>query len=225
VRRLRPTETIDLECLSPIVWRGCGAAPAFVFDVDRAAGGFACFALKIETRGESPTIKFDQGGGFSDLAALSFKSFPLAFYHLPVERIPAGARMMFVPCSRPETFRFVAFKTSNAILVAVLHYLFNLRYHEDCDRRSRIAGNDVALGRDKDEREAHLQVLPRRLGRSRAARSGGQRDLGEAQARHVAEGDRCRDARERADDGAIYAADLLRLADLRHIARISAGSR
>lgn len=128
MRYLRASRTDDVEAIAPLHWRSTGQKPGFVFDIAARPGAFACFLLNSAIGEDNPKISFDQGGGFTDVSALRLKSFPFAFYHLPTERVPAGARLRFSPSSAKRTFRFVAFQTSNAFLVAVLHYLFNLRY-------------------------------------------------------------------------------------------------
>jgi len=119
-----------LERLSPVVYTSTGPEPGFVYDVDPAAGSLIAFFL-VEGRGTLvPRITFDQGDGFNDITALVLKSFPFTFYHVSLERVRDLRRLRFQPCREPATFRFVAFQTSNTILVAVLHYLFNLRYQK-----------------------------------------------------------------------------------------------
>ena len=130
MKGLAPTETFELECLSPIVWRSTGLAPGLVYDMRPARGTFIGFFLKVAEGDSSPKIVFDQGAGFTDLSSLTLKNFPFAFYHLRADHVPAGSRMRLQPCGRPTTFHLVAFQTSSGILVAVLHYLFNLRYQD-----------------------------------------------------------------------------------------------
>ena len=120
-----------LERLSPVVYATTGETPGFVFDIDPAAGRLVGFFL-TRARGQlAPRIFFDEGDGFSDVNTLVLKSFPFAFYHVSRERRGGLRRLRFEPCKTDAaTFRFLAFQTSNGILVAVLHYLFNLRYQK-----------------------------------------------------------------------------------------------
>ena len=126
MRRLAPTSTSGMERAAPFTWRGRDDDPGFVFDV--AGGGFVGFFLMTRDGENAPRITFDEGSGFSDVTALNLKAFPFAFYHVSLERIRHLQRLRFRPRNEPGTFRFVAFHTTNAVLVAVLHFLFNLRY-------------------------------------------------------------------------------------------------
>ena len=128
VKRLVPTATHGLERVAPLAWRSGDDDPGFVFDVSGSLDGFVGFFL-MTTDGEgAPRITFDEGAGFNDITALNLKAFPFAFYHVSLERIRHLKRLRFRPRNGAGPFRFIAFRTSNAVLVAVLHYLFNLRY-------------------------------------------------------------------------------------------------
>ena len=128
VKRFAPVSINGLEQLSPVVWRSEADDPGFVFEVGAGAGRFIGFFLKAGDGTMAPRITFDDGDGFSEITALTLKAFPFAFYHVSLERLRDLRRLRFRPCQQSGTFRFAAFQTSNAILVAVLHYLFNLRY-------------------------------------------------------------------------------------------------
>ena len=119
-----------LKRLSPVVYASTGADPGLVFEIDPAHGPLVGFFL-VRARGDlAPRITFDQGDGFSDITALVLKSFPIAFYHVSRDRLRDLRRLRFQPCGELATFRFLAFQTRNSILVAILHYLFNLRYQK-----------------------------------------------------------------------------------------------
>lgn len=179
MRRLTPVETSALEDHSPIVWSSHGEDPGLVFDIDPAGGAFICFFLSAATAELAPRITFDEGGGFNDLTALTLKSFPFAFYHVSLARMRDMRRLRFRPCKSPGLFKFVAFQTSSAILVAVLHFLFNLRYQNiglvapDAKGRpgriqaiksnvARIAKffGDVSKGGGVRVQEGSLEMLP-----------------------------------------------------------------
>lgn len=128
VRQLRPRATPGLEKLSPIVWSGDGDEALFEFAIDPAAGSFLCFFLQGPSASVAPKLSFDEGDGFNDVSILVLKSFPFAFYHVSLDRMRDLRRLRFRPCSGPATFRFLAFQTSNSLLVAICHFLFNLRY-------------------------------------------------------------------------------------------------
>ncbi len=128
VRRMVPVSTNGLEQLSPVVWRGEDDDPGFVFDVSSDTGRFIGFFLKAGEGSMAPRMTFDDGEGFDEIHALTLKAFPFAFYHVSLERLRNLRRLRFRPCQGAGTFRFAAFDTSNAVLIAVLHYLFNLRY-------------------------------------------------------------------------------------------------
>ncbi len=128
MRRLIPTSTSGLKPVAPLAWRSGGKDPGFVFEVSNGAAGFIGFFLTTRDGENAPRITFDDGAGFSDITALNLKAFPFAFYHISLERTRHLQRLRFRPRDEAGIFRFVAFRTSNAILIAVLHYLFNLRY-------------------------------------------------------------------------------------------------
>ena len=130
LRRLTPEATDELEQLSPVVWRSGGNDPGFVFDVDPAGGGFIGFFLMAVDKETAPRITFDDGSGFGEISALTMKGFPFAFYHVSLARKRGLKRLRFRPCKGPGTIRFVALQTANSILIAILHFLFNLRYQK-----------------------------------------------------------------------------------------------
>ena len=125
---MRPRATPGLRSLSPIVWSGEGEDALFEYVVDAAAGSFLCFFLAGPAASVAPRLSFDEGGGFSETSGRALKGFPFAFYHVSLDRLRDLRRLRFRPCSAPATFRFFAFQMANPLLVAVLHFLFNLRY-------------------------------------------------------------------------------------------------
>ena len=130
MRLLEPTALDEVERLSPVVYVSRGEEPGLVFEVDPLKGSLVGFFL-MRARGQLvPRIQLDRGDGFNDVTALVLKSFPFAFYHVSRERMRDLRRLRFVPCREPATFRLLAFQTHNSILVAILHYLFNLRYQK-----------------------------------------------------------------------------------------------
>ncbi|WP_158812116.1 glycosyltransferase family 2 protein [Beijerinckia sp. L45] len=130
MRYLAPTETERLEQASPVVWTSTGDDPGFIFHISPGQTRFIGFFLST-ARGEiAPKIAFDQGSGFNDMTALSLKAFPFAFYHIALDKMREVERLRFRPATGEATFRFLPFQTDNAILVAILHYLFNLRYQK-----------------------------------------------------------------------------------------------
>ncbi len=130
-RYLAPVETHDLEQASPLVWTSHGENPGFVFDIREKRSGFVGFFL-MTARGElAPKITFDQGAGFNELTAIVLKSFPFAFYHVSLDKMREVERLRFRPSrGGTVTFRFLPLRMNNAILVAILHFLFNLRYQK-----------------------------------------------------------------------------------------------
>ena len=131
VRALRPVATEGgLTQLSPIVWRCEGEEGAFVFDVEPIRRNFVGLFLRAGVHA-APKISFDGGEGFNDLSAIVFRSFPFGFYHISLGTVGAARRFRFRACAEgPTTFRFLAFECGQPLLVAVLHYLFNLRYQK-----------------------------------------------------------------------------------------------
>ncbi len=120
----------DLDPASPIVWTTSGPDPHFVFELAAGEARFIGFFL-AKARGElAPKISFDQGSGFSELTAHSLKVFPFAFYHVAVDRMRDVRAIRFRPCIGPATFRFLPLAINSGVLVAILHYLFNLRYQK-----------------------------------------------------------------------------------------------
>ena len=128
MRVLVPSEVVDLEQASPVVWTSRGEDPGFVFEVEPGQGGFVGFFLATAPGEAAPRITFDQGAGFSEPTALSLKPFPFAFYHVALDKVRGVARIRFRPCAGGAVFRFLPVRTNNAVAVAILHYLFNLRY-------------------------------------------------------------------------------------------------
>ncbi len=128
MKYLRPSRVEDLDALSPIVWASTGAEPTFVFDVAPTQTGFICFFLRPRRGALMPRLAFNQGADFSTASALSLPAFPLGFYHVAIDRMDGLEEVSLRPCTEPATFQLLAFRTKNAALVAVLHYLFNLRY-------------------------------------------------------------------------------------------------
>ena len=125
---------VSLERLAPLsllVYETTGDAPGFVYDIDPAAGRFVGIFL-ARAHGELvPRLLFDEGDGFSQVNTLVLKSFPFAFYHVSRERKGGLRRLRFEPCKTGSAkFRLLTFQTSNGVFVAVLHYLFNLRYQK-----------------------------------------------------------------------------------------------
>lgn len=127
---MSPAETHGLQQHSPIVWSSLDEDPAFVFDVSSRSQPFVCFFLKVGEAHAAPKVSFDQGEDFNDLSALIFRAFPIGFYHVSLANVGSVRRIRFRPCQGRTTFRFLAFRTGQPLLVAILHYLFNLRYQK-----------------------------------------------------------------------------------------------
>ena len=131
MRLLRPVATDgDMTQLSPIVWCCGDAEGAFVFDATEIARPFVGFFLQAGDRA-APKISFDAGEGFNELSAIVFRAFPFGFYHISLATIGSARRIRFRVCEDgPASFRFLAFDCGQPLLVAVLHFLFNLRYQK-----------------------------------------------------------------------------------------------
>lgn len=128
MRLLRPAETIGLTDRSPLVWWGEGDNASFVYDVPANEEPFICFFLKADPELAAPKLVFDEGEGFNDVSAIALQSFAFGFYHVSLATMASVRRIRFRPCDKEATFKFLAFRTGHSVLVAVLHYLFNLRY-------------------------------------------------------------------------------------------------
>lgn len=128
MRFLEPKRTCDLEQLSPTTWTTCGANPAFTFEISPGRRGFIGFFLTQRRGRLAPKIFFDTGEGFDELSSLALKAFPFGFYHIALDENGPLQRIAFRPCLEPTTFRFNAVETKNSLVIAALHYLFNLRY-------------------------------------------------------------------------------------------------
>ncbi len=128
MRQLIPAEVHGLERTWPMVWQSTHTEPAFVFDVSQETKGFVGFFLIASQGCLAPSLCLDEGLGFSELSSVSLKAFPISFYHIPLGRTRQVRRVSLRPCTEPTRFKFLAFTTQNALLVAVLHFLFNLRY-------------------------------------------------------------------------------------------------
>ena len=130
MRFLRPSDTEGLEQLSPIVWRSTDNEGAFFLDKLDPALPFVCFFLHADVEHAAPQIGFDKGDGFDELSAVAFRTFPFGFYHVSLATVGAVLRLRFRACQGQATFRCLMFQTAQPIFVAVLHYLFNLRYQK-----------------------------------------------------------------------------------------------
>ena len=127
---MTPSETPGIEQHSPVVWSSTQTEASFVFDISSSEPPFVCFFLQ-GLRGEmAPKISFDQGQGFNELSSLVFRTFPLGFYHISLATLGNVSRIRFRPSEGAATFRFLAFRTRRSLGVAILHYLFNLRYQK-----------------------------------------------------------------------------------------------
>ena len=131
MRFIRPTEVEELRRVSPLTWTGTGDEDgAFVFDIPPGSPPFVCFFLRADAEHAAPKVAFDVGHGFDDLTAIAFRAFPFGFYHVSLARIGAVRRLRFRACEGRTTFRCLVFQTARPVFVAVLHYLFNLRYQK-----------------------------------------------------------------------------------------------
>ena len=113
-------------------WSNADGDAAFDFAVRSGSGTepFVCFFLRADPAKAGPKVSFDQGEGFNELSAISFLVFPFAFYHVSLATMGAVQAVRFRPCREAGSFRFVAFRTGQPLLVAILHFLFNLRYQK-----------------------------------------------------------------------------------------------
>ncbi len=141
---LFPASVEGLEQMSPLVWTNTCSDPALVLTVAPGQTGFIGFFLSAGRGAVAPRLTFDKGEGFDAATAVSLDTFPFGFYHVSIDKITALERIRVRPCSEPATFRFLPFETKSAVLVAVLHYVFNLRYRKitlmTADRKGRIGG-------------------------------------------------------------------------------------
>ena len=128
---LRPAAIQGLTRRGLLQWSNADSDSAFEFVIaSYKARPFACFFLAADPKDAAPKIAFDQGEGFNELSAITFLAFPFAFYHVSLATMGAVGRIRFRPCREPARFRFLAFRSGNPLLVAILHYLFNLRYQK-----------------------------------------------------------------------------------------------
>ena len=115
-------------------WSNADGDAAFDFPVPSRSHAdkepFVCFFLRADPTRAAPKASFDQGEGFNELSAISFRIFPFAFYHVSLATMGAVRAVRFRPCREAGRFRFVAFRTGQPLLVAILHFLFNLRYQK-----------------------------------------------------------------------------------------------
>ena len=134
MRVLKPVATPGLKRRFWTAWTNADADSAFDFALASEGAAdprpFVCFFLVADPSRSSPKISFDQGDGFNELAAISFLAFPFAFYHVPLATMGTVRGIRFRPCREPTHFRFVAFRSGQPLLVAILHFLFNLRYQK-----------------------------------------------------------------------------------------------
>ena len=130
MRFLKPISTEGLEQLSPVVWRSTDREGVFVIDQPTASLPFVCFFVQIDEAHAAPRIMVDTGDGYDELHAVAFRSFPVGFYHLPLATVGSVRQLRFRASQGRTAFRCIMFQTAQPLLVAVLHYLFNLRYQK-----------------------------------------------------------------------------------------------
>ena len=130
MRFIKPVSTEGLERLSPIGWRSTDREGVFVIDHPIASLPFVCFFVQIDEAHAAPGIMVDTGDGYDELRAVAFRSFPFGFYHLPLADFGSVRQLRFRASQGRTAFRCVMFQTAQPLLVAVLHYLFNLRYQK-----------------------------------------------------------------------------------------------
>lgn len=128
MRWVRPAAVIGLRRTAPFTWAATADESAFTFDVSAEAPPFFCFFVKAVAGETSPQVSFDRGSGFEQVSAITFRSFPFGFYHFPLSAASGAQRLRLRICEGRAAFRCVSFETSQPLLVAVLHFLFNLRY-------------------------------------------------------------------------------------------------
>lgn len=130
MRFLSASQTTGLQQHSPIVWESLDDDPALIYDLSGVRGPFVCFFLAADRDLVSPKLSFDHGEGFNELSAIVFRRFAFGFYHVSLATIGSATRMRLRPCEASGPFRMAVFETAQPLLVAVLHYLFNLRYQK-----------------------------------------------------------------------------------------------
>ena len=130
MRFIKPVTTEGLEQLSPVVWRSTERDGVFVIDRPTASLPFLCFFVQIEKEHAAPGFTVDTGDGYDHRHAVAFRSFPLGFYHVPLAAVGSVRQVRFRASQGRTVFRCVIFQTAQPLLVAVLHYLYNLRYQK-----------------------------------------------------------------------------------------------
>ena len=130
MRVLQPAQVENVERRSLLTWQATAADGVLVFELSRAPAPFVGFFLQVEDGAGAPQVAFDHGAGFDEVTALSFRAFPFGFYHVALASIGVVRRIRFRPRKGSGTFRCLVFQAARPVPVAVLHYLFNLRYQK-----------------------------------------------------------------------------------------------
>ena len=128
MRFIQPAELDGLRRVAPFTWESMADQSAFIFDLSDEPLPFICFFLKAEVAHAAPSLAFDAGDGFDELGAAAFGAFPFGFYHVSLAKVGPARRMRLRACKGRTTFRCIVLRTARPIPVAVLHFLFNLRY-------------------------------------------------------------------------------------------------
>ena len=128
MRVLQPMQVENVERRSFLTWQATAADGVLVFELPRTPPPFVGFFLQVEVGAGVPQVVFDHGAGFDEVTAISFRSFPFGFYHVAPAAIGVVRRIRFRAREGPGTFRCLVFQAVRPVPVAVLHYLFNLRY-------------------------------------------------------------------------------------------------
>ncbi len=130
MRFIQPAQVEGLERLSPVGWRSTADDGVLIFELSADPPPFICFFLSAGGDAVAPKIAFDQGSGFDEAGAVTFRAFPFGFYHVALRAIGPVRRVRLRACKGHARFRCLAFETARPVPVAVLHYLFNLRYQK-----------------------------------------------------------------------------------------------
>lgn len=128
MRWIRPATAAGLEKVAPLTWEATAEESAFTVDLAGEAPPFFCFFVQAVAGEVAPQVSFDRGSGFDEVSAITFRAFPFGFYHFPLAAMSAAQRLRLRISEGPATFRCLMFRTGQPVLVAVLHFLFNLRY-------------------------------------------------------------------------------------------------
>lgn len=130
MRLIAPSQCEGVNRISTALWQSTDDESGLIFEIGRQDEKFLGFFLIAKSGILLPEITIDQGYGFDKIKKLSLKAFPIAFYHIAIAQTDHIKRVRLQPATAASTYRLFSIQTNNGLLIALLHYFFNLRYQK-----------------------------------------------------------------------------------------------